>query len=101
MLYLQLQIEQQTRAELLNSGRTDAIARLLLRRIEKEIVKIEGQIHEKEKRDNQNTECRNTGGFMAIVFKGLHRFRSHKKRRDNPLFQVSQGAKQQISEVAR
>lgn len=98
MLYTQLENEQNTRAALLATGRTDIIASMLLKRIEAEIIELERKINDQGQKD---IERRATGGAMAAVFKTLYRHGYFKNRRHNPLLEISENAQQQMPEAAR
>ncbi len=93
MLNWQLQNERATYEQLLATGRNDAIATLLRNRMEREIIKIEGEINGKS--EQKNSQCRATVRFMDNVFKALYRFGRIKNRSSNPIFAVPQGARQQ------
>lgn len=99
MVYMQLVNERDTRARLLEHGVNNAMTQLLLERIEREIKLLEEQLHGKG--SEKDLERRDTGGFVANVFKALYRLRGFKKRGDSPVFQVSQSSQQQVQEVSR
>lgn len=99
MLYMQLENERATRDRLLATERTDIIASMLLRRIEAEIIKLEGEIYEqgKEKSNERGT----AGGFMADVFKALHRFAGIKNRGNNTVPKIFESTEQQVQAVTQ
>lgn len=99
MLYMQLENERDTRNRLLALGVDNAMKRLLLERIDREIKLLEGKIN--EQRRKTVPQHRGTTGFMANVFKALYRFAGNKNRRDNKLLEASESAKQQMQETVR
>lgn len=99
VLYMQLENERDTRDRLLALGVDNAMKRLLLERIDREIKLLEDKIN--GQRSEENIKRRDTSGFMADVFQALYRFAGIKKRGDSALFPVPQGAKQQMPEVAQ
>lgn len=97
LLYLRLQTELQLREDLLASRRGDAIAILLLSRIEQEILKLMEEIYGKHR--DQTVECKNSGGFMGYVFKVMHRFGYKQNRGYNKVLEIPTETKLQVQKV--
>ena len=97
ILYMQLKIEQDTRAKLIATGRVDMLASLLLRRIEAEIIKIEEAINGEEQ--DESAKRADTGGFMANVLKALYHLANIKEGGASTVFPVFEGTKPQRKAV--
>ncbi len=99
MLYMKLKNEKDLRASVLASGVNNALTRMLLERVDREITLIEDRINGEGNKERAQRGV--TVGFMANVFKALHRRRDIKNRGDNTIFTVSQSTEQQMQAVTQ
>src|SRR5215207_1873698 len=90
LLYLQLENEKTRYGQLRDERRTDAIACIVLSRIEDEIKRLEGQIDGTEKAGKESFKRNDTGRFARYVREIMHRLRNHKDRGNSRVLPVPQ-----------
>jgi hypothetical protein len=89
LLYLQLQNEREIYEKRKAEGRTDLLASMLLKRIEKRIKTLERSIDAKTKTRQKITKLGYASRFARYVLKALYRSWNHKNRWHRSVFEIS------------
>lgn len=74
LLSLQLQNERAIYQKLCKEGRKDAIAEIVLRRIEKQIINLEKQVENEENTREKNSSCACTSRFARYIKQAMYRY---------------------------
>lgn len=85
-LHSQLELEKTIFNNLLEEGRDDLIAKIVLTSVQKNIKRLEREIHAKVRK--KSDESRRTSRFIRNVLKVVHRFKNFPNRGNNTIFQI-------------
>lgn len=83
----------------MREGRNDTIAHILLDRVAKQIIILEGKINEKKR--EASAELRYPRKFVQYVCKIMHRCRHYKNGSNRSIYQLLTAATARLKAVAR
>jgi hypothetical protein len=87
LLQSQLETEIAIYNRLIESGRNDSVAKIVLDKLEVKIKALQGLIDEKESRQ-VDAKHRHTNAIVCYVREVMYRFRNYKNTRDYSIFRV-------------
>lgn len=92
LLYLQLENEKEILANRVKEGREDALALLVLARIQKEINTIQRLIDDEQEIRQKSNEPGLASRFVRYVREALYRLRDYENRRHYQVYEIPASA---------